>query len=110
MYGRSSPYLGTRAPRSKHERHRQAEAAWPASCLGSQEVSPGHGSEKSLLRSENEDQVEGFLARNADFVLLPFSAAWPGGEKPCDGDYMRLTPRNHNTDGFFAAVLVRKSA
>jgi 16S rRNA (cytosine967-C5)-methyltransferase len=62
----------------------------------------------SLLPEENENQVEAFLARNPDFKLLPLADAWGEGlEVPCTGDYMRLTPLRHNTDGFFAAVLQR---
>lgn len=60
----------------------------------------------SILPEENEQQVENFLARHPDFRLMPPDQAWPEGCKlPCDGDVMRLTPKRHNTDGFFAAVL-----
>lgn len=63
----------------------------------------------SLLPAENEEQVEAFLTRNPDFKVLPLAEAWPAGTTaPGDGPYMRLTPRRHATDGFFAAVLVRK--
>jgi 16S rRNA (cytosine967-C5)-methyltransferase len=61
----------------------------------------------SLVREENEAQVEAFLQREPDFTVLPMAQAWPGGSPPCDGDFMRLTPLRHETDGFFAAVLVR---
>ena len=65
----------------------------------------------SLLREENEAQVEAFLLRDPGFEILPLERAWPGeeGEPPCAGPFMRLTPGQHNTDGFFAAVLVRKA-
>lgn len=57
----------------------------------------------SLLPEENEKQIEGFLHRHDDFTLiehdLPFAK----------GSYMRLTPHRHNTDGFFAAMLLKKS-
>ncbi len=63
----------------------------------------------SLLPDENEEQVDAFLKRHDDFEVLPLEKAWPDETKPpCAGPYMRLTPRAHNTDAFFAAVLVRK--
>ncbi len=62
----------------------------------------------SILPEENERQVEKFLARHPEYRLMPLSEAWPKDAKaPCDGDFMRLTPKRHNTDGFFAAVLQR---
>lgn len=68
----------------------------------------------SLFREENEQQVETFLAANPDFKLMPAIDAWKdaGLETPCpvDGDYLRLSPHNHHTDGFFAAVMVRQCA
>jgi 16S rRNA (cytosine967-C5)-methyltransferase len=62
----------------------------------------------SLLPEENEDQVSAFLERHPDFKVLPLAQAWPDDNAPCDGDFMRLTPHRHGTDGFFAAVLVHK--
>ena len=62
----------------------------------------------SLLPEENEQQVEKFLARHPEFTLPPLAQAWPDDARvPCDGNYMRLTPHRHQTDGFFAAVLTR---
>lgn len=58
----------------------------------------------SLLPDENERQVEKFLSAHPDFVRTP------PGEAPCDENgFMRLTPRRHNTDGFFATVMTRKT-
>ncbi len=57
----------------------------------------------SLLPDENEMQVEAFLARNPDFEVQPLDDTLKLGSP-----YMRLTPHRHQTDGFFAAVLVRK--
>jgi 16S rRNA (cytosine967-C5)-methyltransferase len=60
----------------------------------------------SLLRPENEDQVDRFLAEHADFALvdqLPPEAAALG-----EGGMVRLTPARHGTDGFFAAVFERR--
>lgn len=62
----------------------------------------------SLFEEENEKQVEAFLARNSDYKLMPLGYAWPDDVSvPCKGNYMRLTPHQHNTDGFFAAVMER---
>lgn len=62
----------------------------------------------SILPEENEQQVEKFLERHKDFRLMSLEEAWPQGAKPpCEGNYMRLTPKRHNTDGFFTAVLTR---
>ena len=47
----------------------------------------------SLLPDENEDQVNAFLAANPHFKRA--------------GDDLKMTPAMHNTDGFYAAVLVR---
>lgn len=65
----------------------------------------------SLLPEENEHQAEAFLVRHPDFEVLPLAQAWPEGTTaPCAGPYLRLTPRQHNTDGFFAATFVRKKS
>jgi 16S rRNA (cytosine967-C5)-methyltransferase len=69
----------------------------------------------SLLPEENEAQIERFLAQHADFAVLPMADVWRdsiGRHKdaaPCPaGDaYLRLTPAQHGTDGFFVAVLPR---
>jgi 16S rRNA (cytosine967-C5)-methyltransferase len=65
----------------------------------------------SLLREENEAQIENFLASHSDFTLLPIAGVWAetvGGEPPGRGDMLRLTPARDGTDGFFVAVLERK--
>ncbi len=65
----------------------------------------------SLLLEENEAQVDAFLARHADFAVLPLDHAWPlDGPPPCAGPYLSLTPKRNETDGFFAAVLERSPA
>lgn len=47
----------------------------------------------SLLPDENEDQVDAFLAANPQFKRV--------------GEDLKMSPAAHNTDGFYAAVLVR---
>jgi 16S rRNA (cytosine967-C5)-methyltransferase len=64
----------------------------------------------SMLPEENERQIEKFLAAHPEYELAELQSVWPEGCKPpCDGTYMRLTPKRHGTDGFFAAILIRKS-
>ncbi|HNQ92056.1 MAG TPA: RsmB/NOP family class I SAM-dependent RNA methyltransferase [Alphaproteobacteria bacterium] len=63
----------------------------------------------SMLPEENETQVEGFLKDHPEFELANLKDVWPDGcTPPCDGKYMRLTPLRHGTDGFFAAIMIRK--
>lgn len=54
----------------------------------------------SMLSEENAQRVEIFLNNHPDFVLVPY------GQE--GGRYLELTPAQHNTDGFFGAVMVRK--
>ncbi len=63
----------------------------------------------SLLPEENEKQIDVFLAAHPEFYLAPLAEVWPPDSTvPCEGALMRLTPHRHNTDGFFAAILIRK--
>lgn len=64
----------------------------------------------SLLPEENESQVAAFLETHPDFTVKPIAEVWAeenAGPSPVDGPYLRLTPGRHDTDGFFAAVMVR---
>jgi 16S rRNA (cytosine967-C5)-methyltransferase len=71
----------------------------------------------SVLPSENRDQVDAFLARHAEFKLIPWPELWekalPGvpGVPSADGstETLQMTPLSHGTDGFFVAVLERRS-
>lgn len=59
----------------------------------------------SVLPEEDEDRVDGFLARHPGFARRP--ATVEAGLTPfltAQGD-LRLTPRTSNTDGFYVAVL-----
>ncbi len=60
----------------------------------------------SLLPEENEDQVEEFLKDHPEFTVQSVDQM-PGFPKT--GKYLKLTPARHDTDGFFAALLVRKN-
>ncbi len=54
----------------------------------------------SLLPQENEKQIEHFLSSHPDFALMPCGLK--------GADYLSLTPAQHETDGFFTAVLVKE--
>jgi len=63
----------------------------------------------SLLDEENEAIATQFLASHEDFSLVPMKDVL--AEQKIDlemQDYLKLLPHLHQTDGFFAAVFVRK--
>ncbi|MEY4563670.1 MAG: hypothetical protein RLZZ618_2947, partial [Pseudomonadota bacterium] len=68
----------------------------------------------SLLELENEDIAGAFTAAHEkDFKVLPAAEALDKAHagSPQDlvrGDFLRLWPHKHGTDGFFAAVWERK--
>lgn len=63
----------------------------------------------SLLTAENDAIIQGFLETHPDFVLTPASGILARHGIALEGDVLRLLPHQHNTDGFFAAVLDRKA-
>ncbi len=66
----------------------------------------------SLFTEENEQQIGNFLEKHPEYKRLSVAEVWPesGAECPVTGDYLRLTPKDHGTDGFFTAVLQRGEA
>jgi 16S rRNA (cytosine967-C5)-methyltransferase len=65
----------------------------------------------SLLPAEDEDQVDRFLEAHSGFARLPVGELWPaaiGGDSAVPGPDLLLTPRRHQTDGFYASILVRR--
>ncbi len=63
----------------------------------------------SLLPEENEAVVEDFLAGHPGFALKPAGAVLAEQGVALEmGDYLRLDPLRHGTDGFFAAVLEKR--
>ncbi len=65
----------------------------------------------SFLLPENEGQIDGFVARHPDFAVLPLPGVWEEAidtPVPSREPYLRLTPAEHGTDGFFIAVLARQ--
>jgi 16S rRNA (cytosine967-C5)-methyltransferase len=64
----------------------------------------------TLLRKENEEVVESFLARHAEFKLdssAQILSKWRLAHLSQNG-YLCLYPHQHGTDGFFAAVMKRE--
>jgi len=61
----------------------------------------------TVMPEENEEVIETFLRHHRDFRLLP-----PPGSIDCrlidERGFFRTSPDRHGTDGFFAAVMVRK--
>ena len=61
----------------------------------------------SLMNLENEDQVTKFVAEHPEFSVMPVKDVLSQEIEGCE-EFLKLTPAQHNTDGFFGAVLVRK--
>ena len=62
----------------------------------------------SLLREENEEQLDWIAENLPGFRVIPVEDVWAetiGGAQPGQGRYMRLSPASTGTDGFFCAVL-----
>lgn len=63
----------------------------------------------SLLAAENDNVVDAFLATHPEFALLPAHTelARLGSPDFKDAERLQLLPHRHNTDAFYAALLVR---
>ena len=63
----------------------------------------------SLLDEENEAIVAQFMATHEEFLLVPMKDVLAEQKVALEmGDFLKLSPHKHQTDGFFAAVLERK--
>ena len=67
----------------------------------------------SVLPQENEDIANAFSAAHPDFVQVPVldeltRLKVTNAQSLCSGQFLRLWPHRHGTDGFFAAIWVRK--
>ena len=63
----------------------------------------------SLLDEENDQIVEQFLKQHEEFTLVPMHQVLAEQKIALEmGDYLKMLPHKHQTDGFFAAVLERK--
>lgn len=65
----------------------------------------------SLIRRENQEVVERFLSAHPEFELTEPAAVLARYDLShlARGKYFQLLPHEHNTDGFFAAVMKRKN-
>ncbi len=64
----------------------------------------------TLSRAENEQVVEGFLDRHGDFVVEDAAAHLPETTRSMTaGRYLLALPHRHDTDGFFAVRMRRRS-
>jgi len=65
----------------------------------------------TLLRQENEDVVTGFVEANTNFSFINPDAmlANAGLNQARSGNFIKLLPHLHGTDGFFCAFLERSS-
>jgi 16S rRNA (cytosine967-C5)-methyltransferase len=65
----------------------------------------------SILRCENEDVIEAFLARNSEFKAIPASEIWRSVTEaqppPQLQHYFKASPLKTGTDGFFACIMTR---
>ena len=58
------------------------------------------------IGQEDEEQIEKFLQNFPEFSLQPISIKNNLNNKiELNGNFMKLSPANFNTDGFFAAVM-----
>jgi 16S rRNA (cytosine967-C5)-methyltransferase len=64
----------------------------------------------SLLREENDDIVNDFLAQHADFKTIPAGEILARRHVPLEmvDEALRLLPHRHHTDGFYAMALARR--
>ena len=63
----------------------------------------------SLLDEENESVVTAFLGSHPEFAVVPMSDVLAEQKIALEmGDFLKMLPHVHHTDGFFAAVLERQ--
>jgi len=61
----------------------------------------------SLFRRENEYVIQGFLSAHPHFASLKPTEIMESLGLTSEGDFVKLFPHSHGTDGFFVAVLKR---
>jgi len=64
----------------------------------------------SLFRKENDDVVRTFLSNHSHFAVRPPVAILESIGLSKDGEFVKLYPHRHGTDGFFIAVMERISS
>jgi 16S rRNA (cytosine967-C5)-methyltransferase len=63
----------------------------------------------SLLAEENDAIVDAFVAARPEFSVVDCDSVLAQQSIALrSGQYLRLTPHQHGTDGFFGAVLTRR--
>jgi 16S rRNA (cytosine967-C5)-methyltransferase len=65
----------------------------------------------SILKAENDEQVEQFLKNHPDFSLVNIAEVWQqvlGSPCPSARPTLQLTPLQHQTDGFFVSVFEKR--
>lgn len=66
----------------------------------------------SILQEENEFQVKQFLTKHPEFRVVKPGEIWDKSgalKQAFPSSFLRMTPKQHGTDGFFAAVLEKNS-
>lgn len=66
----------------------------------------------SMLTAENKDQIDCFLTTHTNFVVNPIGSIWLnkiGKVNVPATNMLQLSPHRHATDGFFVAVLTKRS-
>jgi len=64
----------------------------------------------SFLREENQDIINSFLEKNAQFTVLNATELLSQQKITLDtGEFLQINPQQHQTDGFFAAALQRNA-
>ena len=92
---------GSDVPAQAALQARLLDALWPLLAPGGRLVY----ATCSVLRDENDRQVEAFLARTADARAVPAVPAWFGRESGPGRQYL---PGGGGLDGFFYAVLEKR--
>jgi 16S rRNA (cytosine967-C5)-methyltransferase len=111
---RRNPEAPIRLTESRFEELRAAQAALLAEAAPL--VKPGGRLVYvtcSVLEAENSAAVTRFLDAGAEFDIFPVARIWQdviGGDCPAGDRFLQLTPFRHQTDGFFVAVLTRRTA
>lgn len=64
----------------------------------------------SVLPEENEQIVAAFIAAHPDFRVVSAAEVLASQNIALSGEFLKLSPGEHGTDGFFAAVLERAAS
>jgi 16S rRNA (cytosine967-C5)-methyltransferase len=59
----------------------------------------------SILPEENDQQIAQFLETHPEYMLIPMAEVLENVVQSKEGQFLKLTPFQNETDGFFTAVL-----